>query len=443
MILIPYPAVRGGCAVCFGGFEILIIGLGGVFVALDLGFSEDEAIFRKNIHEFFERRVAPSWVSIDERGEIPVDLLKELGKSGLIAMLVSPEYGGPGSSMVSSTIALEEAGYADPSLATAVYLLVSTAWPYMVQLYGSEEAKSEILPKVASGEGFFGIASTEAQGGSDIAGFRTMRASRRKDGEWVISGEKSIVGGMVDVERLPWGGGWFLITRSGAVDDRHRSLTTFAFLAKKDGKKVDGYEYHIMEEVGRHGVKTGSIRLSDVAVDDRYRLGEVNGGFRVAMQGFNLARCLVGAASVGAARWALDRGLDWLKQRNMRDRPLASYQGVNFRFADLYAELDAARLLCYKAAWLADRYYFKKDPTVSVNDIAVASACAKLKAPEAAFQVFQEVMKWHGGMSFFKDLPFHRGLLGVLAYLVGAEGSQNVMRYLIARNIMGPDYVPP
>ncbi|MBI4258315.1 MAG: hypothetical protein HY619_05105 [Thaumarchaeota archaeon] len=108
----------------------------------------------------------------------------------------------------------------------------------------------------------------------------------------------------------------------------------------------------------------------------------------------------------------LDRGSEWLKNKNVKDKPLASYQGVNFRFAELYAKLEAAKPLCYKAAWLADRHHLRKAPTVGVNDITVASSCAKMKASEVAFQVFQEVMKWHGGMSFFKELPFHRGLLG-------------------------------
>ncbi|MFQ5711953.1 MAG: acyl-CoA dehydrogenase family protein, partial [Candidatus Geothermarchaeales archaeon] len=375
---------------------------------MDFKFSEEEEIFRKSVREFCQRHIAPKWVEMDEKGEISVDLIKAMAKQGMIGTLISPDYGGPGGSAVMATVAIEEVAYHDPSLATAVYLLLHNSWPYIFQVYGEEEAKEEILPRITRGEAAFGIASTEAQGGSDVAGIRTLTARRRDAKTWVVNGEKTIVSGSSAVERLPWGGGWFLVARTGPVEERHRSITNFAFLARRGGDRVPGCEYEVFEEIGRHGIKTGTITFKDAEVEDKYRIGEENRGFRIAMQGFNLARCLVGIASIGCAKWALDQAVEWVRERKLWGKPISAFQGVSFKFAELYAEVEAARLLCYRAAWLADRYYLEKDPSVSMRDIAIAAACAKMKAPEAAMRVCEEVMKWHGGMAYFKELPLYR-----------------------------------
>jgi acyl-CoA dehydrogenase len=211
---------------------------------------------------------------------------------------------------------------------------------------------------------------------------------------------------------------------------------------KKNGERLPGFEYSVYEEIGRHSVKTGAVTFTDFEVDDKYRIGNVNEGFRIAMEGFNLARSLVGVASVGVARWALDEGLRWIKERKLWGKPIAAFQGVNFKFAELYAELEAVKWLCYKAAWLADRYYRMKDRNISLKDVALAAAAAKLRAPELAAEICCEVMKWHGGMAYFKEVPVYRAWEGVMSYIVGAEGSQNIMKYIIARNIIGEEYTP-
>lgn len=407
---------------------------------MDFKFSEEEELFRKSVKEFCERYIAPKWIEIDEKGEIPLDLIQAMARQGLIGTLISPEYGGPGGTAVMTTLAVEEVAYHDPSLPTAIYMLVHSAWPYMLQVYGSEEAKQEILPRLTKGECALGIASTESQGGSDVAGIRTLKGTRKDDETWIIDGEKVMASMAPTIDRMPWGGGWFLIARTGPVEEKHRTITNFAFLAKKDGKKKAGCKHTLFEEIARHGLKTGTITFENIEVEDKYRIGDVNKGFRIAMEGFNLARSLIGAASIGCAKWALDQALEWIRERKLWGKPIASFQGISFKFAELYAELEAARLLCYRAAWLADKYYLKKDPTVSMSDIAVASAIAKMKAPETAVRICEEVMKWHGGIAYFKELPLYKAWLGAFSYIIGAEGTQNIMRYIVARNVIGPEY---
>lgn len=408
---------------------------------MDFRLSEEEDLFRASVKEFCEKNITPVWVDIDEKGEIPVSLIKAMADQGLIAPIISSEYGGSEGSCLMAALSIEEIAYAEPSVSTAVYLLLHTAWPFILQQYGSEDAKREILPKICKGEGFFGIASTESQGGSDVSTFRTLTAKQTDNKKWILNGEKVLISGMDNVKRLPWGGGWFTIARSGSLDLKHKTLTAFAFLAKKNGETVPGYEYSNYPEIGRHGIHTGGINLSSIEIEDKYRIGEVNEGFKLAMEGFNLARCLIGGASIGVARWVLDYIKDWIKERKVWGKPLAQNQGISFKYADLYAEVEAARLLVYKAAQLADRFYLKKDPTVSLTDVAIASACAKLKAPEIAVRTCEEALKIYGGMGYFKEVPLYRAWLGIFSYVIGAEGAQNIMRYIIARNIIGADYV--
>ena len=159
------------------------------------------------------------------------------------------------------------------------------------------------------------------------------------------------------------------------------------------------------------------------------------------MEGFTLARILVAAANIGAARWALERAVEWARGRILFDRPIAAFQGVSFPIAEVAMELEAARLLVYKAAWMADRIYIQKEPGLKPKDLNFFSASAKLKAVETSFKAFEVAMKTYGANSYVKETNIARGFLGVLSYLVGAEGAQNIMKYIIAREVIGREYV--
>jgi acyl-CoA dehydrogenase len=158
------------------------------------------------------------------------------------------------------------------------------------------------------------------------------------------------------------------------------------------------------------------------------------------MEGFNLARILVAAANVGAARWAIERAVEWARERRLFDRPIASFQGVSFPLSELAAELESVRLLVYKAAWLADRIYVEREPGLKPRDLSFYSASAKLKAVELSLRASEQLMKTLGASSYVKETGVYRNFLGVLSYAVGAEGAQNIMRYIIARELIGREY---
>jgi len=407
---------------------------------LEFAYSEDQRIFREKVAEFSRKHISPKWVEIDEYGKIDPQLIRKMADVGLLGLTLSEDYGGQDGSFLEAAIAGEEMAYHGPALSLAVLYLIQCSWPYIVQRYGSEELKQEVLTKVSRGEGAIGIASTEAHGGSDIADVR-LKAERRGDGRWVLNGEKSMVSLPTIIERLEWGGGWFTIARTGEPSQRHRTITNFLTLMKKDGVLDERLTYRPWTEFARRGLDTSVVNYNNFELDDMYRIGEVNGGFKVSMEGFNLARSMIGAVCVGCARWLLEQGIDWVKSRRVFGKPIASYQGISFKLAEYVQELEAAKLLSYKAAWTADRYYRHQDPTVKLGDVAKLGAMSKLKCAGLAVDIGEDVMKWFGGAAYFKETPIFRAWLAAFSYVVGAEGTENILRLIIAREVLGREYV--
>ncbi len=407
---------------------------------MDFELSQDEKLFKESVHEFLSNELAPRWISMDAQRSIPTELINRMGEQGLFAIPVPEEYGGQGGTFLLAALAVEEVAYNDPAVATAVFTLLNNAWPYILYLYGNEEVKQEVLPLVGKGRGFFGIASTEPSGGSDVAGESTVAV---KEGLiYKITGEKTYISGVREsMEQLELGG-WYLIARTAPPEAGHRGLTGFAFIGNRKGERPPNFEYSILHTIGRHAISTGTLRLNGTPIEQKYLVGQENRGFYIAMEGFSLARVLVSAANIGAAQWALEAAIDYARQRRLfGGRPIASFQGVSFPIAEVASRLQAARLLVYKAAQIADKIYIKKETGLRPHDLDFWASAAKIEAVEIAFKAAEVAMKTYGAFAFTEEANVFRNLLGVLSYLVGAEGTQNIMRYIVARELIGRDYV--
>ena len=186
--------------------------------------------------------------------------------------------------------------------------------------------------------------------------------------------------------------------------------------------------------------RSGGFALEDVRLPAYHQVGELNRGFYHAMEGFSAARTLIGATCVGATQAVLEMGMDHIRQREAFGRPLASFEGIQFPLADLYTELEGARLITYKAAWTMDQKY--KREAATHYDIAMAAAMAKLRAPLVGFEVMNEVANWFGAMAYTKECPVEMGIRGIRSYSIGAEGTINIMRIIIARELLGKEFLP-
>ena len=395
---------------------------------MDFGWNEEQRLWRQAVRDFAQKEIAPHVREIDTAGRIPPEIIAGMARLGLLAPLCSEEVGGAGMDWTMAAIAAEELGRADISLAIPVLYLVEAAWGFVFERYGTPELKAEVLPEVTAGRAFLGIATTEPGGGSDILGACRTKAARQGD-EWVLNGEKMYISGVR--ESLAMGGIHLLLARTNPDPAaEHRAFTFFALPLKG----TPGISPTYFEDMGRMGISTGGFALEDVRLPAAHMVGELDRGFYHAMEGFSAARVLIGATCVGASEAVLELGMRHIQERQAFGRPLAAHQGISFPLADRYADLESSRLLVYRAAWIMDQKY--GPGTRSHYDIALAAALAKLRAPRAGFEIMNEVADWFGAMAYTKECPVEMGIRGIRSYSIGAEGTMNVQRMIVARELL-------
>lgn len=395
---------------------------------MEYALTEEAEAFRRSVQEGLSKNLTPRVREIEKNGEIPRDILKHLSSMGLLGITIGEEYGGMGADTTLTTIAAEEVGRADTTLATGVFFLLEAGWGYIFYKYGRNDAKEEVLPRVTSGDYFLGIASTETTGGSDVAGERTR--ATKSGTHYIISGEKAYISGVNEAAK--YGGGFLLLAKT-RPELGHKGMS----MIYTPVKGMNGITTSLIKNMGREGISTGIITLNNVEVPEKYLIGEENRGFYYAMEGFTRARVFVSAASIGAAQRILELGIDYAKNREVFGKKLSSYQAVRFEAAEFYSKLEAVKALVYKAAWAVDRHY--KDGAISLKDMTKMVSAAKWLAPTTSFDVIKGVSTWFGAYGYSKDGPVEASFRGSFSYLMGAEGALNVMKDLIAKEIMDSD----
>jgi len=216
----------------------------------------------------------------------------------------------------------------------------------------------------------------------------------------------------------------------------HKGFSFFA-VPLKDNKNI---ETTLFEDMGRMGISTGGFTMNNVELPEYHLIGEKNKGFYYAMEGFSAARTLIGATCVGAAEGALELGIEHIKNRKAFGRALGSFEGIQFPLAEHYTDIESVKLLTYRAAWIMDQMYMENK--FSHHDVAISAAMTKLRAPIYAFEVMNEVADWLGAIGYTKEYPIEMGIRGVRSYSIGAEGTMNIMRIIIARELLGKEYLP-
>ena len=402
---------------------------------VDFGFTEEQELFRNAIREWCQKNLPLEEIrEMDSNGEIPQEVLKSMGEMGLLIMTSPQEHGGTGADWITACIAAEELGYADVSIALPVLWLVESSWGYVVDRYCSEQVRNEVIRKAFKGDAFIGIGSTESGGGSDVAAFKS--AARRDGNNWILNGEKMYISGTEEAKKL--GGGYFVIARTSPMQSEapHRGMTGFYLPMNAPGVEINKR----FEDMGRMAISTGGFKMENVRIPDAYRIGEVDKGFYLTMEGFDNARILIAAVCVGAAKRALDLGMDYIKERKAFGRPIGKFEGIQFELADDWAQLEALRSLTYRTAWMNDLRY--KEGKYSPLEVSRMIAACKLIAPHFAFDVYKHVMVWMGAYGYTKECPLEMGLRGIMSYCVGAEGASNIQRTVIARELLGKEYIP-
>jgi acyl-CoA dehydrogenase len=397
---------------------------------IDFSFTEEQELFREAVKEWLSKNLTLEQVrENDTKHEIPRSLMKGMGDMGLLLLTIPEEDGGAGADWVTATIAAEELGYADITVATPVFYLVQASWGFVVNRLASDTVKDEYIRRATKGEGFIGIGVTEPGGGSDVAGFKTML---KPDGEgWIVNGEKTYISGTAEAAEMD--GGYFV----SGYNDRskgHRGMTSFFVPINADGveitKRFDNY--------GRMAISTGGFTMTNVKVPKEYQLGEIGRGFYNTMEGFDAARLLVSASCIGAAERCMEIGMDYLKEREAFGQQLAKFQGIQFDLADMVAHHEAIKALIYRTAWMLDQKY--QHGTFTPLEVTKYLAMIKYLAPHHALDTFRRVMYWHGAYGYTKECPLEMGIRGVMSYCIGAEGAANIQKIIVARETLGRDW---
>jgi acyl-CoA dehydrogenase len=186
-------------------------------------------------------------------------------------------------------------------------------------------------------------------------------------------------------------------------------------------------------------ISTGGFKLNNVVIPKEYQLGEIGRGFYLTMEGFDAARVLVSASCLGAAKRAIEIGLNYIKEREVFGKPIAKYQGIQFELADIIAHHTAIQSLVYRTAWMLDKKY--QDTRISPLEVANYISICKLLAPHFALETIRKVMLWLGAYGYTKECPLEMGLRGVMSYCIGAEGTANIQKIVIARETLGKEWL--
>jgi alkylation response protein AidB-like acyl-CoA dehydrogenase len=384
---------------------------------VDFELSDELAELQATVRKLAQERVAPRAREIDESEQYPDDLFALFVDAGLTGLCIPEEYGGSGAGILGLTIAIEEV--AKYSNAAALMLLLTRLPTGPVMIAGTPEQNQRYVRPVATGEARAAFGLSEPQAGSDVMGMRT-RAVR--DGhDWVLTGTKCWMSG---VRQADW---YCVFAKSGAVDSRaHDSVS--AFIVERSWPGVD--VGRVDRKMGVKGVDTGELLLDGVRVPPENVIGEI-GGFRLAMLGLNSMRPIVAARGIGLAEGALMYAVEYVKQREAFGQTIADFQGIQWKIAELAAEIEAARLLTYRAAWMADRSLFTKEhvPFLSM---------AKYYATELAVKVSGEALQMLGAAGYMEDHPtelYYRDA----KQLTIVEGTTQVQLGLIARGVLDHD----
>ncbi len=378
---------------------------------MDFELSEDQRAFRDTARAFAAERIAPNAGRWDEERHFPAAELREAAALGFAGIYVPEEHGGTGLGRLDAAIIFEELAYACPS--TAAFLTIHNMVAGMVARFGDDAQRARFLPKILTAAHFVSYCLTEPGSGSDAAALRT-RAESMGDGTYRINGTKAFIsgGGIADL--------YVTMLRTG--DDSARGISC---VAVENG--TPGLTFGVPErKMGWNSQPTALVNFADCIVPVDNRLGREGEGFRFAMMGLDGGRINIAACSLGGARACLDIALAYVKERRAFGRPIADFQALQFKLADMATELDAARLMVHRAAASLDAGH---------PDATRHCAMAKRFATDICHRICDEALQLHGGYGYIKDYQVERFVRDLRVHRI-LEGTNEIMRVIIARKLL-------
>jgi alkylation response protein AidB-like acyl-CoA dehydrogenase len=380
---------------------------------VDFTFTDEQNQLRRSVRDFAVGEIAPHVMEWDEISHFPLEIMPKLAEMGLLGIIFPEQYGGAGLGYIDYVIAVEELSRVDGSVGIIVAAHNSLCSNHIFK-FGSEAQKQKYLVPLAQGKKIGAWSLTEPEAGSDAGGTRTTAV--RDGNSWVLNGAKTFTtnGHYADV-----------CVAMAVTDKSKNSHGISAFIVEqgivgfKPGKKEN--------KLGLRASDTSEVIFSDCRIPAANLLGAEGEGFIGSLKILDGGRISIAALALGMAQGALDAAIKYAKQRKQFGQAISEFQAIQFKLADMATEVEAARLLVYQAAWLADR-----------NDVRFTreSSMAKLFASEVAVRVANECVQIHGGYGFIKDYPAEKFYRDVKLCTIG-EGTSEIQRLVIARQLLG------
>jgi short-chain 2-methylacyl-CoA dehydrogenase len=375
---------------------------------LNFDLGPEHELVRQTVRDFATQRVAPVAEELDREERFPYELVAELAELGLMGMTIPEEYGGAGTDTLSYAIAIEELTRVDSSVAITMAAHHSLG-TLPIYYFGTEEQKGDWLPDLASGKKLAAFGLTEPGAGSDAGATRTTAELR--DGQWIVNGSKIfITNAGTDISAC-------VTITSHTGDDEISNIIV--------PNGTPGYEISKpMHKLGWHASDTRELSFKDCAVPEENLLGPRGKGFQQFLEILDGGRISVAAMGVGIAQGAYDLAYAYALERQQFGQPIAKFQAVQFRLADMVTEIEAGRALVYRAAWLKDQG----------RDFALAAAQAKLYTGELSNRVVNSALQIHGGYGYMDEYAISRFYRDQKILEIG-EGTNEVQRMVIARHL--------
>jgi len=378
---------------------------------VDFEYTPEQIQLRRSVREFAEKEIAPYVMEWDEEQIFPLDVVRQLGELGYMGAIFPEELGGAGLGYIDYSIIIEELSRVDGSVGIIVAAHTSLCSNHIYKM-GSDEQRRRYLPKLASGEWIGCWSLTEPEAGSDAGGTRTHAVLDREC--WVLNGAKTFT----------TNAHYANVCVAMAVTDRAAAQHGIsAFIIERDtagfrtGKKEN--------KLGLRASATGEVIFDNCRLPQSQLLGRQNDGFVDSLKVLDGGRISIAALAIGMAQGAYDAALRYSKLRKQFGRPISEFQAIQHKLVDMALDLDAARLLNYRAAWMMDRGM----------RVTRESAMAKLFASEAAVRIANEAVQIHGGYGFIKDYPVEKFYRDVKLCTIG-EGTSEIQRLVIARQLL-------
>jgi alkylation response protein AidB-like acyl-CoA dehydrogenase len=378
---------------------------------MHFALTEEQVAIQETALTFAKERVAPHAVEWDEASHFPVDVIRETAALGMATIYVPAEQGGSGLSRLDGALIMEALAYGCPAISAYISIHNMVAW--MVGKYGSEAQHKEWMPRLASMEWLSSYCLTEPGAGSDAAALKT--SARRSGDYYVLDGTKQFISGAGSADF------YFVFARTGSAGAG--GISAFAVMKDAPGLAFGALE----KKMGWNAQPTRQVIFDNCKVPAANRIGEEGHGFKFAMSGLDGGRINIGACSLGAAWAGLDKARQYALERRAFGRTIADFQALQFKLADMATELEAARLMIYRAADAIDR----ADPQASMY-----SAMGKRLATDLGFDIVNNALQVHGGYGYLKDYGLEKLVRDLRVHQI-LEGTNEIMRVVIARKVLG------